>query len=171
MICSTGLTLHSGPAVIRSADAKIAKGKASSDGEKWRIRGERKRFLQKHSAIVARRNFAIFSRNAQPKLGARRRGRLQCRSRAGANHGLLRAGGGRLLAAWVVRGARLRRGPGAPHTRRGVGPTLTKRGKARSIHSPIRQLLIFCCLVPARGGGPAGSPQGPLGRCGFGSYA
>ena len=42
--------------MIRSADAKIAKGKASSDGEKWRIRGERKRFLQEHSAIIARRN-------------------------------------------------------------------------------------------------------------------
>ena len=46
---------------------KIAK--ASSDGERWRICSERKRFLQEHSAIIARRNFAIFSRNAQPKLG------------------------------------------------------------------------------------------------------
>ena len=30
----------------------------------------------------------------------------------------------RLLAAWVAWGARLRRGPGAPLTRRGVSPTL-----------------------------------------------
>ena len=46
--------------------------------------------------------------------------------RAGANHGQLRAGGSTTTtrAAWVARGARLRRGPGAPHTRRGVGPTL-----------------------------------------------
>ena len=47
--------------------AKLAK--ASSDSERWRVRRERKRFLQEHSAIVARRSFAIFNRNAQPKLG------------------------------------------------------------------------------------------------------
>ena len=37
-------------------DAKLAQ--ASSDSERWRISGERKRFLQVHSTIIARRNFA-----------------------------------------------------------------------------------------------------------------
>jgi len=39
-------------------DAKMAL--ASSDSERWRVSGERKRFLQVHSTIIARRNFAIF---------------------------------------------------------------------------------------------------------------
>ena len=47
--------------------AKIAR--ASSDSERWRISGERERFLQVHSAIIARRNAAIFDNNAHPKMG------------------------------------------------------------------------------------------------------
>ena len=43
--------------------------KASSDGERWRVRRERHRFLQEHAAIIARRNFEIFDRNACPKRG------------------------------------------------------------------------------------------------------
>ena len=43
--------------------------KASSDSERWRISGERQRFLQVHSTIVARRNAAIFDFNAWPKMG------------------------------------------------------------------------------------------------------
>ena len=43
--------------------------KASSDSERWRVRRERNRFLQEHSAIIARRNFEIFDRNAWPKRG------------------------------------------------------------------------------------------------------
>ena len=43
--------------------------KASSDSERWRISGERQRFLQVHSAIIARRNAAIFDFNAWPKMG------------------------------------------------------------------------------------------------------
>ena len=42
---------------------------ASSDSERWRVSGERKRFLQVHSAIIARRNAAIFDNNAHPKMG------------------------------------------------------------------------------------------------------
>ena len=42
---------------------------ASSDSERWRISGERQRFLQVHSAIIARRNAAIFDHNAWPKMG------------------------------------------------------------------------------------------------------
>ena len=49
-------------------DAKMAR--ASSDSERWRVSGERKRFLQVHSAIIARRNAAIFDNNAHPKMGA-----------------------------------------------------------------------------------------------------
>ena len=47
--------------------AKTAR--ASSDSERWRISGERKRFLQVHSTIIARRNAAIFANNAHPKMG------------------------------------------------------------------------------------------------------
>ena len=135
---------------------KIAK--ATSDGEKWRIRGERKRFLLKHSAIVARRNFAIFSRNAQPKLGGETpRAPHQRRSRRGGRRGRALTMGyyvpevrGRLLAAWVARGARLRRGPGAPHARRGVGPTLMKRGEARTIAQSVNYVhLRVLSPVPA----------------------
>ena len=43
--------------------------KASSDRERWRVRRERQRFLQVHSAIIARRNAAIFDHNAWPKMG------------------------------------------------------------------------------------------------------
>ena len=39
------------------------------NSERWRIGGERQRFLQAHSAIVARRNAAIFDFNAWPKMG------------------------------------------------------------------------------------------------------
>ena len=38
------------------------------EGDKWRIRNERKRFLQQLSASVARRNWAIFN-NAWPRRG------------------------------------------------------------------------------------------------------
>jgi hypothetical protein len=41
---------------------------AEHEGDKWRIRNERKRFLQQLSAIVARRNYAIFD-NASPRRG------------------------------------------------------------------------------------------------------
>jgi hypothetical protein len=41
---------------------------AEHEGDKWRIRNERKRFLQQLSAIVARRNYAIFN-NASPRRG------------------------------------------------------------------------------------------------------
>ena len=47
----------------------IKAAKASSDGERWRVSSERKRFLQVHSTIVARRNAAIFDYNAWPKMG------------------------------------------------------------------------------------------------------
>ena len=53
---------------------------------------------------------------------------------------------GRLLAAWVVWGARLRRGPGAPLSRRGVGPTLTYRGEARTTAQFINSTHL---LVPS----------------------
>ena len=57
----------------------------------------------------------------------------------------------------------------APLTRRGVGPTLRKEGRhGQRPNSSIP--LIFWCLAPCSGG-PAGCPQGPLGRCGFWSYA
>ena len=70
---------------------------ARSDGEKWRVRNERKRLLQQHSAIIARRNWEITQRNAWPRMGGvaprappverpvvhRRVGR---RGRRGANH-------------------------------------------------------------------------------------
>ena len=39
------------------------------EGDRWRIRNERKRFLQQLSAIVARRNYAIFDKNAWPRRG------------------------------------------------------------------------------------------------------
>ena len=42
---------------------------ARSDGEKWRVRNERKRLLQQHSAIIARRNWEITQRNAWPRMG------------------------------------------------------------------------------------------------------
>ena len=48
---------------------KSKTAKASSDSERWRISGERQRFLQVHSTIVARRNAAIFDFNAWPKMG------------------------------------------------------------------------------------------------------
>jgi hypothetical protein len=41
---------------------------AEHEGDKWRIRNERKRFLQQLSALVARRNYAIFN-NAWPRRG------------------------------------------------------------------------------------------------------
>jgi hypothetical protein len=41
---------------------------AEHEGDKWRIRNERKRFLQQFSASVARRNYAIFN-NAWPRRG------------------------------------------------------------------------------------------------------
>ena len=47
----------------------IKAAKASSDSERWRVSSERKRFLQVHSTIVARRNAAIFDYNAWPKMG------------------------------------------------------------------------------------------------------
>ena len=47
--------------------AKVAL--ARSDGEKWRVRNERKRLLQQHSAIIARRNWEITLRNAWPRMG------------------------------------------------------------------------------------------------------
>ena len=69
----------------------------------------------------------------------------------------------RLLAAWVVWGARLRRGPGAPLTRRGVSPTLTKRGEART---PARFINSTHLLVPSpvqrRSGRLPPRPPGPL---------
>ena len=43
--------------------------KASSDSERWRVRRERNRLLQEHAAVIARRNFEIFDRNAWPKRG------------------------------------------------------------------------------------------------------
>ena len=42
---------------------------SGTDSERWRISGERQRFLQVHSAIIARRNAAIFDHNAWPKMG------------------------------------------------------------------------------------------------------
>ena len=53
---------------LGSAKKKQA-AKASSDSERWRVSSERKRFLQVHSTIVARRNAAIFDYNAWPKMG------------------------------------------------------------------------------------------------------
>ena len=53
---------HTGKLIIKAA-------KASSDSERWRVSSERKRFLQVHSTIVARRNAAIFDYNAWPKMG------------------------------------------------------------------------------------------------------
>ena len=47
----------------------IKAAKASSDSERWRVSSERKRFLQVHSTIIARRNAAIFDYNAWPKMG------------------------------------------------------------------------------------------------------
>ena len=47
--------------------SKLAK--ASSDSERWRVRRERRRLLEEPSAIVVRRNFEIFDRNAYPKRG------------------------------------------------------------------------------------------------------
>ena len=80
----------------------IKAAKASSDSERWRVSSERKRFLQVHSTIVARRNAAIFDYNAWPKMWAARcRGRLGCsmsrdgRGRRGADHGRLRVEGSR----------------------------------------------------------------------------
>ena len=42
---------------------------AEHEGDKWRIRNERKRFLQLLSAIVARRNWTIFNMIAWPRRG------------------------------------------------------------------------------------------------------
>ena len=69
----------------------------------------------------------------------------------------------RLLAAWVVWGARLRRGPGAPPTRRGVGPTLAKRGEARSTARSINYThLLGLGPVQQRSGRLPPRPPGPL---------
>ena len=70
---------------------------------------------------------------------------------------------GRLLAAWVVWGARLRRGPGAPLTRRGVGPTLTYRGEARTTAQFINSThLLVPSPVQRRSGRLPPRPPGPL---------
>ena len=70
---------------------------------------------------------------------------------------------GRLLAAWVVWGARLRRGPGAPLTRRGVGPTLTCRGEARTTAQSINSThLPVLGPVQQRSGRLPPRPPGPL---------
>ena len=42
---------------------------AKTDQEKWLVRAQRKRFLQENSAIMARRNWMIFNRNASPRNG------------------------------------------------------------------------------------------------------
>ena len=42
---------------------------AKTDQEKWLVRAQRKRFLQENSAIIARRNWMIFNRNASPRNG------------------------------------------------------------------------------------------------------
>ena len=42
--------------------------RTENEGDIWRIRNERKRFLQQLSASVARRNWAIFN-NAWPRRG------------------------------------------------------------------------------------------------------
>ena len=55
--------------VAQKANFDIKAAKASSDSERWRVSSERKRFLQVHSTIVARRNAAIFDYNAWPKMG------------------------------------------------------------------------------------------------------
>ena len=69
----------------------------------------------------------------------------------------------RLLAAWVVWGARLRRGPGAPLTRRGVGPTLTYRGEARTTAQFINSThLLVPSPVQRRSGRLPPRPPGPL---------
>ena len=69
----------------------------------------------------------------------------------------------RLLAAWVVWGARLRRGPGAPLTRRGVSPTLTKRGEARTAARFINSThLLVPSPVQRRSGRLPPRPPGPL---------
>ena len=69
----------------------------------------------------------------------------------------------RLLAAWVVWGARLRRGPGAPPTRRGVGPTLAKRGEARSTARSVNYThLLVLGPVQQRSGRLPPRPPGPL---------
>ena len=68
----------------------------------------------------------------------------------------------RLLAAWVVWGARLRRGPGAPLTRRGVSPTLTKRGEARTAARFINSThLLVPSPVQRRSGRLPPRPPGP----------
>ena len=70
---------------------------------------------------------------------------------------------GRLLAAWVVWGARLRRGPGAPLSRRGVGPTLTYRGEARTTAQFINSThLLVPSPVQRRSGRLPPRPPGPL---------
>ena len=70
---------------------------------------------------------------------------------------------GRLLAAWVVWGARLRRGPGAPLTRRGVGPTLTYRGEARTTAQFINSThLLVPSPVQRRSGRLPPRTPGPL---------
>ena len=69
----------------------------------------------------------------------------------------------RLLAAWVVWGARLRRGPGAPLSRRGVGPTLTYRGEARTTAQFINSThLLVPSPVQRRSGRLPPRPPGPL---------
>ena len=70
-------------------DAKMAL--ASSDSERWRVSGERKRFLQVHSAIIARRNAANFDSNAHPKMGG---GMPRARPRSSSSRDE-RGGGGR----------------------------------------------------------------------------
>ena len=69
----------------------------------------------------------------------------------------------RLLAARVVWGARLRRGPGAPLTRRGVGPTLTYRGEAWTTAQLINSThLLEPSPMRRRSGGLPPRPPGPL---------
>ena len=42
---------------------------AKTDDEKWRVRNLRKRFLQRISATIARRNWAIVNELAHPRAG------------------------------------------------------------------------------------------------------
>ena len=75
---------------------------------------------------------------------------------------------GRLLAAWVVWGARLRRGPGAPLTRRGVGPTLTYRGEARTTAQFINSTHLLVPSPVQRRSGRLPPTKAPWAAAGFG---
>ena len=63
------------PDAGRSKSARFTKGfaervaEAKTDQEKWLVRAQKKRFLQENSAIMARRNWMIFNRNASPRNG------------------------------------------------------------------------------------------------------